>query len=218
MEGLRLAGSADVAAACGLAVVVVAALAAALRPHEAPVFSAAAIGHNVLSGVCVAALVGFVLPRLVGQPQATPVALLGRTAGSICMAGLFAGLVVSGLNLAPVVGRLVASSAGAQAYVLGVLALRSLAESPLKQPLAINLPPAAFPGLTVTLGFVLFAWAWSKAFELAAAGAARHAGESAAALRLAALVLGWLGGLVSLLMYGAYAHLAAAGLALRAAL
>jgi hypothetical protein len=222
MDGLRAAANWQVALAWLVLAGVDLAFLVGAGANRAPGFSLRAIGRNVSLGVAVAALVAFVLPLAMGRAQATPLILLGQAAGSILMGGLFAGLVLTCLNHAPFVGGVVARSTGAQAFFQGLIVFRSLAESPLKEHLSLNLPGDAFPGATATLGFFLIAWGVPRAVQLGAGlVSARQAGGGGAAneaqdgvrnggwLPLATALLGSLAGVVALLMYGSYVHLAA---------
>lgn len=211
--GLALLGHGEVLAACAacLGVNFLALLLAAPpsdgggRAHGLSLRAAAAA---LASGVSVSLLLSYILPVALVGAAATPLSLLLPKLGPIALVGALAAVVCLGGSLAPVLGRFLAPSPGAQLFVGGLVAFRFLTQDRAQELLPGKGAPYPYPGLVASLGFIVLAWALARGIAWAAGLVAGGPGGGSGRSRQVAPALGLVGGLLALLMYCAYVRLA----------
>jgi hypothetical protein len=215
--GLALLGRGEVLAACAacLGVNFLALLLAAPpsdgggRAHGLSLRAAAAA---LVGGVSVSLLLSYILPVALVGAAATPLSLLLPKLGPIALVGALAAVVCLGGRLAPVLGRFLAPSPGAQLFVGGLVAFRFLTQDRAQELLpGQGAAPYPYPGLIASLGFIVLAWALARGIAWAAGLVAGGPGGGSGRSRQVAPALGLVGGLLALLMYCAYVRVALAG-------
>jgi len=220
---LALLGQGQVLAACaGMLAANVLCLAIVPRgpvgaQHHRLTLGAAAAA--LVAGLSLSLLLSYILPVALTGAAPTPLGLLLSKLGAIIQVGLLAAAIGLGASLAPGLGRLLGPSPGAQLFLSGLIAFRFLSQD-RAQELSIE-PHLAraggvdpYPGLIVSLGFLLLAWLLAQGIErLLRLVAGGESGDLGLAARLAP-ALGVVGGLLALLIYCAYVRVALAGTSL----
>lgn len=175
------------------------------------------VGRPLIQGVFVSFFVIVALPLMLGAPNMTPLADVLPMAWPITKAGLVATIVVVGLCLIPVVGHLIASSAGAQTFLMGVIVFRLFFADAEQQ---MNLPEHAsiYPSLWHCLGYLvisaLLVWLLTILGALVGTlleGTGHDSASSGMALVIGPL-FGIAGGFLPLFMYVQYVKMAISAL------
>jgi hypothetical protein len=171
------------------------------------------VGAPILQGATIGVVVAFLLPIILGFGGTTSVSLLAANLKGIALAGVI-GVVVSILvSLVPIIGTFV-SQPGVQSFIVGLVVFRILSDGAIGVLLErAGRPDAAvYPSLWLTLGYLVIAsvLVYGTALALVFVQAKRDREPETLSETLTVvggMSLGFLAGLIPLLMYGQYVGL-----------
>jgi len=182
------------------------------------------VGGPLVQAAAVSGFVLVCLPAIIGSGGFTPGPLIGPLLWPVLKAGLLAMLLVLMLCFIPVVGKIIADTAGVPVFLQGIFMLKPITK---KLYYAITdgqrLPDSAFPSFWNSVGYVLIGLALCWAAFIVAALVAdqikkrtnpvghmldQYRSEPTSTMTLVGMFIGPLLGIVPLLMYGKYVGLA----------
>jgi|SRR5271165_481931 len=171
------------------------------------------VGRPLLQGVLMSFFVVFMLPVMLGSPDATRVSDVLALSWPITKAGAIATILVTLLCVLPVVGELVASSVGMQTFITGAVIFR-LFFAAVEPELPVRANQSIYPSFWSCLGYLaisaVFVWLLRMLGALVGSclESSEHDSASAGMAVVIGPVFGIIGGFVPLFMYVQYVKLA----------
>lgn len=170
-----------------------------------------AIGGIVLHGMLMSLLVAFLFPILLGNPSAAPISEIIASLGTIIVIGIVATGAVMILSFVPLISNFVDCIPGVEVFLEGFIIFRLLCRLSLDQVLAkANIQGSVYPGFWSVLGFLIIAGVIAGLLMLGLgllSALLKDAVIQELVLMIIAPMIGVLGGIVALFMYGSYVQL-----------
>jgi hypothetical protein len=182
------------------------------------------VGGPVFQALAVTGFVLLCLPVIIGSGGFTPAALVGFLWWPVVKQGFIALIIVIVLCFLPIIGRIIAGTPGVPVFLQGVLMLK-----PISKGLYYvitggrELPDSAFPSFWQSIGYLVIALVlcWVAFLVIALVSDQikkrtdplqhmldQYQSEPTGAASIAGMFIGPVIGIIPLLMYGRYVHLA----------
>lgn len=169
------------------------------------------IGGTVLHGILMGLMVAFLLPILLGGSSAAPISGIIAQLWSIIKIGIIAVIAVIILSIMPIIGAFIADSPGIQAFLEGAIIFRLLSGYATEEILrVVNVQISVYPGFWASIGFLVIAGVLVRVIIFGVALLSVPLEGTALGELVPAVivpVIGVLGGIVPLFMYGSYVRL-----------